>query len=255
MDPFLRRMLSFETVEGAAVDVPAPAEPAPAEPAVDPAPAAPAIDFNDPAVREYLDSVLDERLAGLQWQQQGEPAPAAPQGAPVDFNELLNPLNDDFGSNLLRVLAERDAYLLQQYQQGLEPIMSDREAARTAEGHQIMDQLIETELWDENRDGKLTDQARNLIKDLSPAYLGPMQARYGETPAAARMALSQAAAAVRALNAEAHGAGGQSNIDALSAVAGAANEPGTAGGAQQIPAPIAGYRGPNGVMSKYFGQR
>ena len=113
-----------------------------------------------------------------------------------------------------------------------------------------MNQLI-SERWNEQQDGKLTDESQTAIKDLAPVYLAEMNQRYGETQYAAQQALTKAAETVRAINRAARQAGGQANIDGLAAVQSAPGDvPAGAAGGIDVPdkAKTAGE-----LMGKFFG--
>lgn len=246
-DPWLHQ----ETVPDAAVDAPVDLPPVvdDGEPAPAVAPA-PQFDLDDPRVVDFLEGRVAEMTeARLQALAARAPAPAPAPGAPVDYNEVLSPLSDNFGQSLVQLLSERDQWLLTQFEQRLEPVLTREQETQLTQGHQMMDAVI-SEHWNEAADGKLTANVANAIKDIAPTYLAEMQGRYGETPRAAQQALAKAASTVRALTTENRAAGTQANIDELAAVAGAAGEPGTGGGAMNVPPPD---KSPRDVMARYFG--
>lgn len=260
MDQFLSRLFNLQTDPGGAPEggaPPAAAEPAAAtgpaaaapEPVAAPAPAG----WDDPAFIAAVDQraaeMFEHRMSALAGQQQQQPAAAA--GPAPDLNELLSPLSESFGENLARFLADRDQFLLGQIGQQIQPILSREEQAQTAQGQQVMDEIV-TAQWNPATDGPLSEVGKSAIKDLAPSYLPEMEQRYGAGPMAAQAALTKAAGTIRALNADARGAGGQANADQLAAVAAAAGEPGTGTGAIQVPPPAKDY---NDVLARYFGGR
>lgn len=206
----------------AAVAPPASGDGDPVPEVVPEAPAEPAgFSPEDPA---FIEAVQREAAALLHQHQAAQQPPAVQQqGQPVDLNEFLNPLEDNFGSNMGKFLADRDDYLLSKVAELLEPVTTSAAQTQQQAGTQLVDQFIDSK-WAAT-DGKLTDTTRSAIRDLAPTYLGEMNQRYGSGPLAAQQALVKAADTIRAINKEARGNGAAANAAELAAVAANAGQP------------------------------
>lgn len=241
----------------------------PAEPAGEPAgeaaseppaeAAAPSgFSLDDPAVQDAIDRRVAEALAIQRYTSQPEPAhQAAEQAEPVDWAELLNPLSDYYDP--ARFYEARDAWMLSEFDKRIEPLTSRENEAQSQKATEAYEKFL-GDHWNTATDGPLSDSARLTIDRLSTTFLVEANARYGITqenvtrhPLARRAAeesLMQSAEIVRQMNRDARAAGTQSNIDGLAAVQNAAGEPGTGGGAHNVPAPA---RSPAAVLDRHFG--
>jgi hypothetical protein len=251
MDPFLASILQLET-DPAGMGDPAGGEPAGAVET----PPEPAAAAEPPPLWETDEfrSAVDERAAQIaaeqfeaRWNQLLANAPQ-PQGQPVDWNERLNPLSDEFGQNFMELLAQRDQYILQQIAEQVAPLRSREEQQQISQGQEMMDEIV-TNGWPEARGGPLTPDIRDEIKDRAASFLPEMTQRYGEGPMAAQAALKAASDRMVNILAQARGLGAQANVDGLAAVAAANAEPGTGGGAINTPPPATS---PRDVFSRYF---
>lgn len=227
-----------------------PADPVADAPPADapPAPATPAPPFT-------LDDVVDLIESRLPSQQQPQRQPDGQQqwqDGQVDLNELLNPLNDDFGANLIQVMQ-------QVVQQAVTPIgdtiRQQQDAAVAQRGEQRISEIIDADVAANGAfaaEPDVDQQARQTARDLALAYLPQMEQRWGQgNPRAAEAALQRSLQSVRALSRAQQQAGAQQNVDDLQRIAGAPASAGGGGGTviSMPPAP----RTPDDLMAKFFG--
>lgn len=256
-------LFEFEAVIDG-VDAPA-GEPAaddvtPDEPAIEAAPPAPTFSRDDPEFQAAVAETVQSMFGTY-----GEPlSPQAEPGDPVDWNERLNPLGDNYGQSLVELLADRDKWLISEYDkrldQRLEPLTSRELRANEEAGNKLVEQFI-SEKWQPITDGPLTEKHTEAIKSLSMNFLTEENSRFGITDEnrerhpmaqqAARQALTRASQVIKEINQAARAEGSQANIDGLAALTSAPGEPGTGGGAHSVPPPA---KSPQELLDRYFPQ-
>lgn len=187
--------------------------------------------------RAQLQSILQEYAA----QEQGGYREQEAGLGDIDFAEFLNPLEDNFGTNLAQFMAHSQQAAAQQIlgavQQMLSPILEERQEKLLGEGSQRIDDILADDVA-RNGDWNAAEQAPQLVKTLAPLFMRQAEARYGEgTPRAAEAALAHAASTVRQLDKAAHDKGFEAGKNWTQTLAdGGRSEPGVgAAGAQTFP--------------------
>lgn len=205
-----------------------------AEPVV---PDVPAWSPDDPRFQEAVDLRAAEIARGeiSQLFTQFEQQKPQFEGDPVDPYEFLDPSSDQFGGNLLQLLAQRDQFMLGQMQQLFQPVQQRYQNESIAEGQQRIQDVIADDFA---KNGEVTLPADapvkvgEVIKDMASLYLPEMENRFGQNTArAAEQAITKATGVVRQLVAAAEQAGAAKNANHLATLTGARVEPGTAAAA------------------------
>lgn len=229
-------LLEYEAVfddAGNAV-APEPVAPVEGEP-VAAEPEAPAVEAPAGLTAEQAAEIADARFNTLLAQYQEQPAPTAEPGSPVDWNETLNPLDPNYGENFVRFNAQRDEWILGEFDKRLEQRLGPMsqqaaEQARTA-NETALDGVVAAELA---RTGA-PESAAPIVKNLARSYYPALAQRLGPN-AGASAAMSQAIKEVNALASASKTAGGTDNATQLNALAAANREPGTPGAPLSDPA-------------------
>jgi hypothetical protein len=193
--------------------------------------------WDDPALLDLVDT----RAQGLVQQQL---APLIPlleqvlgggQGAAAAAQAAGQPqLVDEFGqvdpNALIQLLQQSQQQTLAQMQQMLQgiaaPLAQRQEQETVAEGEQRIKDMIADDV---SRNGDLPAKAQAAIRPLADQLFPQIAERYGNTPRAAEMAVSQAAALVRDMVAEARTVALTTEQNRIGALAGVRGEPGVAG--------------------------
>ena len=217
------------TPDGVAPDaggtITAPAAPAQAQP------------WEDPAVLDLVDAraqaLLEQRMAPIvplleQFLQSGG-YEQGQQAAPGE----LNPWDESFGSSLdqrFQALEQRIGGMLQQ-------VTAPLEARAQAETIQHGEERLKDILADDiARNGDFPadpstgrSTAKDLVRPLADMFFPEFASKLGETPRAAELAMTRAAALVRTIVAESRNFAVNQETNRLTALANANSEPGVTG--------------------------
>lgn len=228
-----------------AVDPAAAPEPVLADqgaPAADPAVDVPAPDAGPNWDDPRLTALVDERAAQIVNARLGElrntPTPAAdqPGAPPVNWNEYLDPMGENYGANLVDLLQQNTRAMLEQVREMQAPLLGDHESRRAAANEQALDADI-TKAWgDPATAGALEDDERTMVKDIARARYPELLRMYGSEEIAADKAVQAATAAVRGITAKGRTAGVADHTGRINALASAPAEPGAgSAGALTLP--------------------
>lgn len=163
-------------------------------------------------------TIAEARLNQILEQGGQRPAPQTP-GAPVDLNQFLDPLGDNFGANLATVLSMLTQNIDQRVTGALAPFTQQHEAAEAA-GH---DELLKTTITEMAGDGlRGGDAAVSRIMAAVRGQFMPEATRvYGQTDRAAQVAIERAIKAERDYQATITGTGLSEQQQHLAALNGA----------------------------------
>lgn len=233
-----------------------------ADPAPEAAPAAPEQPAVDPAELqaelEYTRTQLSELAQYLQSQQaQPQQQPAAP-GQGLDIAGLVDEYGQITPEGLLQALAVQQQSITQaieqRFEQFTQPFAEQREAQAYNEGLESAKDILGDNVarfGEFAADPQADEIARDRVLNQADAILTDpgFQARYGNTPRAAEIAIQQAAEQERQYLNSVRGQGAAQATNRLATLAGAATEPGagTNGGVAGQPE----FNSPGEVVKHY----
>lgn len=242
-------LIDNEAVMDSALEggTPAPEPDAPAEgdaplaPTAETAPEAPETPWRDDP--ELLDRFAEITQAQLDQRIQQQPTA---QGDEPDWNERLNALDDNFGTNLAQ-------FIRSELQSALAPVTE----RATAEDASKADAQVATMIDDAvtkagGFPADVADDAKALIRMIAPTFGDEMVGRYGQTDRAAEAILAKATQTVQSLLAKATKTGGQGAIDQLAAVRDAHTTLTGQGSAMSVPGQA---KSPRELFERTFGIR
>lgn len=141
---------------------------------------------------------------------------------------LLNPLDDNFGVNLLSLMQQRDQQMLgrmEQLAQAMQaPMLAQQEAAVVAEGEERLTDMLADDMA---RNGDLPANAQKMVRVLAENAFPQFAARYGSGPRSAEMAMAHAAREVRGLLGEVGQQAQTEQTNRMATLAGVRGEPGS----------------------------
>lgn len=184
-------------------------------------------------------NAVDDRAAQIAQarfaEQPTAPAPVPQQeGPPPDWDALLDPMADGWGSRFVSLQQQRDEYLLDEFDRRLDerlgPIVQSHETAQRTSDEEALNSAISGR-WD-----GISDDELGLVKDVARAIWPDLRRTFGSDDIATDRALATAVQRVRAISAAAQPAATQQAIDELHATTSGATLPG--GAAPAISAPV-----------------
>jgi hypothetical protein len=183
-------------------------------------------------------AIADARFQQLLEQQNLRPAQPQDPGAPVDLNDYLDPMGENFGTNLASVLGGILQRVEQSLDQRFQPI-NDQAAQVQAAEH---DEILKTAINDTaNTLGGLRggDAAvQRVMADVRTRYMPEAARIYGNTDRAAQIAIDKAIRAERDYQNQIAGGANVDNAEHLATIAGARTDlaaPGAGSGLVTLP--------------------